>query len=69
VLMSVIGAYYYLRIVKLMYMDAPVDNAPIVAGQAMRSLLGINAFAVLLIGLLPGTGLMGLCLSAIQRSL
>ncbi len=69
VLMSVIGAYYYLRIVKLMYMDAPVDHSPIVAGQAMRALLGVNAFAVLLLGLVPGAGLMGLCLQAIQRSL
>ena len=69
VLMSVIGAFYYLRVVKLMYFDAPLDNSPIVAGQAMRTLLGVNAFAVLLIGLLPGGGLMGLCLSAIQRSL
>ena len=69
VLMSVIGAYYYLRIVKLMYMDAPVDHSPIIAGQAMRALLGVNAFAVLLLGLVPGTGLMGLCLQAIQRSL
>lgn len=69
VLMSVIGAFYYLRVVKLMYMDAPVDNSPIIAGQAMRTLLGVNAFAVLLIGLLPGAGLMGLCLSAIQKTL
>ena len=69
VLMSVIGAYYYLRIVKLMYMDAPVDHSPIIAGQAMRALLGVNAFAVLLLGLVPGAGLMGLCLQAIQRSL
>ncbi len=69
VLMSVIGAFYYLRVVKLMYMDAPVDHSPIVAGQAMRSVLAVNAFVVLLLGLLPGAGLMGLCLHAIQRSL
>ncbi len=69
VLMSVIGAFYYLRAVKLMYMDAPLDHSPIVAGQAMRALLGVNAFAVLLLGLLPGAGLMGVCLSAIQKSL
>jgi len=69
VLMSVIGAFYYLRVVKLMYFDAPLDNSPIVAGQAMRAVLGVNAFTVLLLGLLPGAGLMGLCLSAIQRSL
>lgn len=69
VMMSVIGAFYYLRVVKLMYMDAPVDHSPIVAGQAMRSVLAVNAFVVLLLGLLPGAGLMGLCLHAIQRSL
>ncbi len=69
VLMSVIGAFYYLRAVKLMYMDVPLDHSPIVAGQAMRALLGVNAFAVLLLGLLPGAGLMGVCLSAIQKSL
>jgi NADH-quinone oxidoreductase subunit N len=68
VLMSVIGAFYYLRIVKLMYMDAPTDNAPINAGQSMRTLLAVNGAAVLLIGLVPGAGLMGLCLAAIQRS-
>jgi NADH-quinone oxidoreductase subunit N len=69
VLMSVIGAFYYLRVVKLMYMDTPKDDSPITAGQAMRTLLGVNTFAVLLIGILPGAGLMGLCLSAIQKSL
>jgi NADH-quinone oxidoreductase subunit N len=50
-------------------MDTPKDDSPITAGQAMRTLLGVNAFAVLLIGILPGAGLMGLCLSAIQKSL
>jgi NADH-quinone oxidoreductase subunit N len=69
VVMSVIGAYYYLRIVKLMYMDDPVDTNPIVASQTMRATLAVNAFAVLVVGLLPGTGLMGLCLSAVQKSL
>jgi NADH-quinone oxidoreductase subunit N len=69
VVMSVIGAFYYLRIVKLMYMDEPIDQSPIVASQTMRVTLGVNAFAVLLLGIIPGTGLMGLCLSAVQRSL
>ncbi|MCA3038830.1 MAG: NADH-quinone oxidoreductase subunit NuoN [Rhodocyclaceae bacterium] len=69
VLMSVIGAFYYLRVVKLMYFDEPVEQLPIVGGQAMRLVIGINAFAVLLLGLLPGTGLMGVCLAAIHRSL
>lgn len=69
VLLSVIGAYYYLRIVKLMYMDAPTDHSPIVAGRGVRPLLAINALTVMLLGLLPGTGLLGLCLAAVQRSL
>ncbi len=69
VMMSVIGAYYYLRIVKLMYMDDPVDTTPIVAGRVMRATLTVNTLTVLLLGLLPGAGLMGLCLAAIQRSL
>jgi len=69
VVMSVIGAYYYLRIVKLMYMDEPLDTNPIVARKTMRVALGVNALAVLLLGLVPGIGLMGLCLNAVQRSL
>ncbi len=69
VLMSVIGAFYYLRIVRLMYMDDATDRAPIVAGITMRSLLAVNALAIVVVGLLPGTGLMGVCLTAIQRSL
>ena len=68
VLMSVIGAYYYLRIVKVMYFDAPTDTAPIAAPFEMRAVLAVNAFAVLALGIVPG-GLMTVCLDAIQRSL
>ncbi len=68
VLMSVIGAFYYLRIVKLMYFDAPTDTSPIVAGADFRGLLSINALALLALGLFPGI-LMTACLNAIQRSL
>ena len=68
VLMSVIGAFYYLRIVKLMYFDAPIDTSPIVAGVDFRGLLSINALALLVLGLFPGI-LMTACLNAIQRSL
>ena len=67
VLMSVIGAYYYLRIVKLMYFDAPTDTSPIVAAAGFRGLLAINAFGLLLLGLFPGV-LLTACLNAIQRS-
>ena len=67
VLMSVIGAFYYLRIIKVMYFDAPTDIAPIVATVDMRGLLAINAFALLVLGIFPGA-LMTACLNAIQAS-
>jgi NADH-quinone oxidoreductase subunit N len=67
VLMSVIGAFYYLRIVKVMYMDDAVDHTPIAAPLGMRAVLSVNAFAVLLLGIVPG-GLMTVCINAIQRS-
>jgi NADH-quinone oxidoreductase subunit N len=78
VVMSVIGAYYYLRAIKLMYFDKPdaetnIENNLITTSDANTSLdftvlLSINGLAVLLLGILPGT-LMALCLRAIQSSL
>lgn len=68
VLMAVIGAFYYLRIIKLMYFDEPVDHSPIVAPLDMRIVLGVNALALLVIGMMP-QGLMELCIYAITRSL
>jgi NADH-quinone oxidoreductase subunit N len=68
VLFSLIGAYYYIRIVKLMYFDEPLDRAPIVASTEVRTLLSINGAAVLLFGILPG-GLMALCAQAVVRAL
>ncbi len=67
VLMSVIGAFYYLRIIRVMYFDAPTDTMPIVASADMRGVLAINAFALLLLGIFPGS-LMTACLNAIQAS-
>lgn len=65
VLFSVIGAYYYLRVVKLMYFDAPADAAPIDAGVDVRTLLSVNALA--LIAIIPWVGsLMDLCIHAIH---
>jgi NADH-quinone oxidoreductase subunit N len=63
-----IGAFYYLRVVKLMYFDAPVDNAPIQASLDMRFLLSLNGAAVALFGLFPDT-LISLCTYALMRSL
>jgi len=68
VLMAVIGAFYYLRIVKLMYFDVPQDNSLIVAPIDMRVVLSINASALLLLGLMP-QGLMNICAYAITHSL
>jgi NADH-quinone oxidoreductase subunit N len=68
VLFSLIGAFYYLRMVKVMYFDAPVDTAPLGNGFDMRMLLSANGLAVLVLGLLPQP-LMALCVSSIEHSL
>jgi len=68
VLMAVIGAFYYLRIVKLMYFDEPKDNTPIKSSTQMKTVLSINALALLLFGLMPQS-LMSLCAYAISHSL
>ncbi|MFN3397024.1 MAG: NADH-quinone oxidoreductase subunit NuoN [Sulfurimicrobium sp.] len=68
VLFSVIGAFYYLRIVKLMYFDAPLDKSPLKPEGDMAMLMSGNGIAVLALGILPQP-LMALCAYAIQRSL
>ncbi|HNV88684.1 MAG TPA: NADH-quinone oxidoreductase subunit NuoN [Methylotenera sp.] len=68
VLMAVIGAFYYLRVVKLMYFDAPQDSLAISAPYDMKFILSINAVALLALGLMPQT-LMNICGAAIGRSL
>jgi NADH-quinone oxidoreductase subunit N len=68
VLFSLIGAFYYLRIVKLMYFDAPESHAPIIFGQDTTLLISVNGLAVLLLGLLPST-LMSVCAVSVQQSL
>jgi NADH-quinone oxidoreductase subunit N len=60
VVMSVIGAYYYLRIVKLMYFDEPTVSGPVEAKMAVRVLLSLNGLAILVLGLYPGV-LLRLC--------
>jgi NADH-quinone oxidoreductase subunit N len=64
VLMAVIGAYYYLRVIKLMYFDQPETTEPIIAGADMRAVISINALALILV--LPWVGtLIDLCRQAI----
>ncbi len=68
VLFSLVGAYYYLRVVKLMYFDPPADSAPIQASLDMRVILSANGIAVALFGLFP-QAMMALCTYALLRSL
>jgi NADH-quinone oxidoreductase subunit N len=68
VLFSLIGAFYYLRLVKLMYFDAPLDTAPIAPPLDVRVVMSVNGMAMLVLGILPGP-LMALCLFSIEKSL
>ncbi len=68
VLMSLIGAFYYLRVVKVMYFDAPTQTAAIEAGADVRTVLSVNGALVLVLGILPG-GLMTLCAQAVASLL
>jgi NADH-quinone oxidoreductase subunit N len=67
VLLSVVGAFYYLRVVKLMYFDEPEDLSPIAPRIGARILLSTNGLAILLFGILPQP-LMALCVHSIQSS-
>jgi NADH-quinone oxidoreductase subunit N len=67
VLASVVGAFYYLRVVKLMYFDDPLDRAPIESRGDARAILSVNGLALLALGILPQP-LMGLCVLALQQS-
>jgi len=65
VLMSLIGAFYYVRIVKLMYFDEPESTAPIAPALDVRVFMSANGLAMLLLGIIPGP-LLAVCLAAIQ---
>jgi NADH-quinone oxidoreductase subunit N len=68
VLMSLIGAFYYLRLVKVMYFDEPVTASDVVAPTDVRIVLCINGALVLVLGLFP-SGLMAVCASSIRQML
>ena len=68
VLLSVIGAFYYLRIVKVMYMDAPAGEITFEPRADARWMLSATAVATLVLGIFPGR-LMDLCARAITASL
>jgi NADH-quinone oxidoreductase subunit N len=68
VMFSLVGAFYYLRLVKLMYFDDPKDTAPIRPGISMGVLLSANGLAIVALGIWPGP-LMTLCRIAMEKSL
>ncbi len=68
VFMSLIGAFYYLRVIKVMYFDAPITATTVSASTHVRVVLSVNGLLVLVLGILPG-GLMTLCAQAIMKML
>jgi NADH-quinone oxidoreductase subunit N len=68
VMFSLIGAFYYLRVVKVMWFDEPVQTAPVLQTQGVTALLAVNGLAVLVFGPFSG-GLMALCRDAIVKAL
>ncbi|MFZ4499419.1 MAG: NADH:ubiquinone oxidoreductase subunit N, partial [Burkholderiales bacterium] len=68
VMMSLIGAFYYLRVVKLMYFDEPQQSEPIRPLGNMRLMLSANGVGLLLLGIAPQP-LLTLCMVAISHSM
>jgi len=68
VMLSLVAAFYYLRVVKLMYFDAPPEQSPRLPGGFAPVLIGVNGALVLALGLMPGP-LLALCLDAVRQAL
>jgi NADH-quinone oxidoreductase subunit N len=68
VIASLIGAFYYLRVVKVMYFDEPEHEISISGSGFAKGILGLNGILVLAIGIVPA-GLMNICLDAMRRTL
>ena len=68
VIMSLVAAFYYIRVIKVMYFDAPITATTVAAPLDVRVVLTVNGALVLLLGILPG-GLMSLCAQAIMKTL
>jgi NADH-quinone oxidoreductase subunit N len=68
VLFSLVGAFYYIRVVKVMYFDAPGPEQPLEAAPDMKIALTANGVAIIALGVLPQY-LLGLCSSAMLRTL
>ena len=68
VIASLIGAFYYLRVVKVMYFDEPAHDHGVSGSGFARGILSLNTILVLLIGIIPAS-LMSICLDAMRRTL
>ena len=68
VLASLVGAFYYLRVVKVMYFDEPSHEASVSGSGFAKGLLSLNTILVLALGIIPA-GLMSVCLDAMRRTL
>ncbi len=68
VLFSLVGAFYYLRIIKFMYMDEPEESAPLLPNLDTKLLISANGLSLIVLGIFP-QALMGLSLFAIQNTM
>ena len=68
VMMSLVGAFYYLRVIKVMYFDPPLTVSTVSADHHVKAVLAVNGGLVLFLGVLPG-GLMSLCAVAVVQAL
>ena len=68
VIMSLVGAFYYLRVIKVMYFDPPLTVSTVSADTHVKAVLAVNGGLVLVLGVLPD-GLMGLCGDAVVKAL
>jgi NADH-quinone oxidoreductase subunit N len=68
VLLSVVGAFYYLRIVRVMYMEAPAGEITVDPAPGPRWILSAAGVATLVLGILPAP-LFNLCVRAIAASM
>ena len=68
VVMSLIGAYYYIRVIKVMYFDDALDTSPIVVGADAQATMAVNGLLIVLLGIVPGP-LVTLCAESIRQAL
>ena len=68
VMFSLIGAFYYLRVVKVMWFDEPLDTAPLAVPFDMRATLTANGIAIVVLGIYAGP-LLAACMNAMRSTL